>query len=61
MPLSTLFFDFFEFVLGECRKTLIYKGFSAKIIFEGTENGMSFFIIMQKIEKYGEEGEGIDK
>ena len=40
---------------------MIYKGFSAKIIFEGTENGMSFFIIMQKIEKYGEEGEGIDK
>ena len=40
---------------------MIHKGFSAKKILEGTENGMNSFIIMQKIEKYVEEGEGIDK
>ena len=40
---------------------MIHKGFSAKTIFEGTENGMSFFIIMQKIENMGRKGGGIDK
>ena len=61
MLVSTLFLIFFDFFLGESRKALIHKGFSAKKILEGTENGMNSFIIMQKIEKYVEEGEGIDK